>query len=971
MSFNGLEGEIGSKDSLLDSENDFSLKRNDSGMGMLDSFLGDMIPMDLEGQSKNLESEPIDLKNDNGQDGFSYEDDFGFNKTVDEGDDLEDDVSDDNLPEEEQAVNYTGKDEDEDFRSLLAKEMGEAAAGQVLSGVGFSVPAGLVDMNETPSAPAVPSAAETQNEDQIRENIVKTYFPSFKRGVLLNFSELFRPKHVKLAPPKKKTPKVCVPSRLTLEIEPDYSAMFNSKKNVPIKRDIVPAISTQSTKRRKTGGLTQRNDGLDLNTIFTTNDWEKGIIYDEKDLSKLDRPSFSIDKSLADFDLNIDDNIFEGETGGSKVVLNLNDPKLLLQPQKRDEQHRSYHDLHLRNSFSWKYNLSNDSAYEMLKQNHQSKVRNTLSQLAIEHAAFAEKLTFPYYKTRLSKRAVRSFHRPTMSFKPNAAIVFSPLNVRKKSKDKHKSERGLIPNTKDMTMGDTTHAILVEFSEEHPPVLSNVGMASRIVNYYRKKNEQDESRPKLEVGESHVLDVQDRSPFWNFGSVEPGEITPTLYNKMIRAPLFKHELPSTDFILVRNTSSYGSKYYLKNINHIFVSGQTFPVTDVPGPHSRKVTTASKNRLKMLVFRLIRRSPTGGLFIRQLSQHFSDQNEMQIRQRLKEFMEYKKKGDGPGYWKLKSNEVVPDEAGTRSMVSPETVCLLESMQVGVQQLEDAGYGKTIDEVNDDDEEEQPAEQLLAPWITTRNFINATQGKAMLTLFGEGDPTGIGEGYSFIRTSMKGGFKPAGEPDDRPEPQTKNAHAYNVAKQQQAYEEEINRIWNAQKRGLSISSIDELARKYKIRNKYEDYLETEEAPREVTPSTDKVLRIVRVYQDRNGNWDRKQEVVHDPIVIHAYLKKRREIDEQSTALDAVVPTGDEAIDRRNRKRLEQELAKSQKNWERRRARHAAKEGITINGEGKKPTTRKCSNCGQVGHMKTNKICPLFGRPEGGLATMLDRN
>lgn len=338
---------------------------------------------------------------------------------------------------------------------------------------------------------------------------------------------------------------------------------------------------------------------MDLNTVFTTNDWEKNIIYDESDVNKTNQSSFFIDKSLVDIDFAFDENIFDGDTGTSKVVLNLNDPKLLLQPQlpKKEDSQRSFADTHQRNSLAWKFNISNDPAYEMLKQNHQSKVRNTLSQLAIEHAAFAEKLTFPYYKTRLSKRAVRSYHRPTMSFKPNAAIVFSPLIVRKRSKDKHKSERELIPTTKEITMGDTTHAILVEFSEEHPAVLSNAGMASRIVNYYRKKNEQDESRPKLEVGESHVLDVQDRSPFWNFGSVEPGEITPTLYNKMIRAPLFKHEVPPTDFILIRNSSSYGSKYYLKNINHMFVSGQTFPVTDVPGPHSRKVTTASKNLKK--------------------------------------------------------------------------------------------------------------------------------------------------------------------------------------------------------------------------------------------------------------------------------------------------------------------------------------------------------------------------------------
>ena len=51
--------------------------------------------------------------------------------------------------------------------------------------------------------------------------------------------------------------------------------------------------------------------------------------------------------------------------------------------------------------------------------------------------------------------------------------------------------------------------------------------------------------------------------------------------------------------------------------------------------------------------------------------------------------------------------------------------------------------------------------LAPWITTKNFLQATQAKAMLRLHGEGDPTGRGEAFSFIRVSMKDIFVRAGE------------------------------------------------------------------------------------------------------------------------------------------------------------------------------------------------------------------
>ena len=33
--------------------------------------------------------------------------------------------------------------------------------------------------------------------------------------------------------------------------------------------------------------------------------------------------------------------------------------------------------------------------------------------------------------------------------------------------------------------------------EEHPPIMSNVGMGSMVVNYYRKRDRQDEHIPKV------------------------------------------------------------------------------------------------------------------------------------------------------------------------------------------------------------------------------------------------------------------------------------------------------------------------------------------------------------------------------------------------------------------------------------------------------------------------------------------
>jgi transcription initiation factor TFIID subunit 1, fungi type len=186
------------------------------------------------------------------------------------------------------------------------------------------------------------------------------------------------------------------------------------------------------------------------------------------------------------------------------------------------------------------------------------------------------------------------------------------------------------------------------------------------------------------------------------------------------------------------------------------------------------------------------------------------------------MEYHRRGPHQGFWRLKPSWAVPTEVEMLKMVGPEQVVLTESMQVGQRHLQDAGYSQAAD-VAEGDESNLSVEQQLAPWITTKNFLFATQAKAMLRLHGEGDPSGRGEAFSFIRISMKDIFVKAGEDYEQKmgqcystffsrkyslvfltaeaENRPKSAHRYNVAEQQVIYKSEIERIWKAQFDSLS--------------------------------------------------------------------------------------------------------------------------------------------------------------------------
>ncbi|CAE6501787.1 unnamed protein product [Rhizoctonia solani] len=664
-----------------------------------------------------------------------------------------------------------------------------------------------------------------------------------------------------------------------------------------------------------------------------------------------------------------------------------------------------------------KFNLSNDHFYEVSKE--RQRVRQTFGNLVVQHAYPALKLQLPFYKTRLTKEEARAFHRPALQIPANIEFRFTRVRNLKKKKDKN--GRRLVTNdvlkkTGDLTLKDNSNFVLWEFSEEHPPVFSNFGMGSVLVNYYRKKDEKDDYG---DLGEPFVLEPNDESPFFKYGSIQHGQTIPAIYNNLIRAPVFKHTPPPTDFLVIKSTTRGESKYYIRDIKHLYVAGQTFPVVEVPGPHSRKITHTIKQRLIIIACKLLTKSKHERLKISRLMKYFPDQNELQMRQRLKaylqDFMEYHRRGEHQTFWRLKPSFQRPSPADMLKMVEPEHVVLSESMIVGQRHLLDSGYGKSESDVMED-EGKLDTEQQLAPWITTKNFIHATQGKAMLKLHGEGDPTGRGEGFSFIRVSMKEIFVPAGEDPEELNAEAnsrpKNQHRYNVAQQQQVYKSEIERIWRAQFRSLSNKTPPELTAEEANAPMFKLPRDASVAapgpgPGAAGPSggktttgtksrhssvgamsrassidrdgqtggegkTSRVLRIRR--QAPDGSWS--TEIVRNDNVISAYVARRVEIEEDNMRAEDYVPTGDVVKDQRMKAKLLEQLNKMKKNQERRLNRKNAKAIEAGEAPLPIPSTagvldapgreRRCGNCGQLGHMKTNRKCPRwaeFNQPAGG--------
>ncbi|KAI8978641.1 hypothetical protein BDB01DRAFT_907483 [Pilobolus umbonatus] len=926
-----------------------------------------------------------------------------------------------------------------------------------------------VTQNMTAVVPVSNQAVEKEEKIDIKE-----LFPGFEKDKVLKFSELFMAK-IKRPPKLQPVKRVVFGDGYEYEVErDDLTSFMRMNKNdrfrieqakPQIKRRRLENMNKADSSSDESEADDYRDDDNDqpqtaISPPAIVNDerlyhsvmldrWEDDITWGEDesmDDSPVEEPVVSkhLNMQLEEGDW-LDAIIWDKEKPAPstmKITLDLNDPnmlfdveeveatkELLIEPKHVKKGRKPlpkplpkiqiYHtetEPHNKLPLN-RFNLSNDKFYESHLAGRLVRVRQTFGQLVVQHALPALKLHPALYKTKLSKAELRSFHRPLIQIPPNIDIHFSRVKLsKKKKKDRKKGHIDIIRSTKDLTLKDSTPFVLVEYSEEHPPIISNNGMGTLIINYYRKTEPKDEFVPNLDIGEPFVLDIGDTSPFMNFGNVEPGQTISVFYNNLVRSPLFRHEVKHTDFLLLKSTYKGYTKYYLREIPAIFTLGQTYPVQEVPGPHSRKVTTTIKNRLQVVAYRLIKRNPLHRLKMGRLAQKFPEYSDIQIRQRLKEFLEFhrRSKDGGGGYWKTRGGGEPPVEEDLRKMVTPEMVCLYESMLVGERHLQDLGYG----DVNDDDETGEgdsklEVEQQLAPWFSTRNFINATQGKAMLKLYGAGDPTGRGEGFSFIRVSMKDIFLRAGESAEEKLAQIKarpkSAHRYNVAEQQQIYKEEIARIWEAQFEALS-NKIEPVLSDHEGEDEDErdvdqmDSPSTSEfdwghrnlgmSPSPATPSyrryeratseiddddvsvtgsltsnyhvnnQNKYLIIRRLIRQRNGEKSWQQEVVRDPVVIKSYLRQRQMIEEEATSAETLEPTDDEEKNARMKKRIQDQLAKLKRNAERRRQRQLAKQAALAENpvlgliRGKREgAMRRCGNCGQLGHMKTNKNCPNF--------------
>ncbi|KAH8024784.1 hypothetical protein HPB51_001198 [Rhipicephalus microplus] len=414
------------------------------------------------------------------------------------------------------------------------------------------------------------------------------------------------------------------------------------------------------------------------------------------------------------------------------------------------------------------YNISNDEFYNP-KLTQDSALKPNVGGNLIQHSIPAIELRAPFFPTHMGPLKLRSFHRPTLKRYSHGALAqpgphgVIPLlkHIKKKAKGFTCQYYSIITkNGKKGKMRTCDDKFENREWALEPPIqqadlyssrLQLISLALVLPCITEQRPGKDSGAPEYKYGETAYAHT---SPF--LGSLAPGQSLQAFENNLFRAPIYEHNLPDSDFLLIRTRQHY----YIREVETIYTVGQELPLFEVPGPNSKRANNFVRDFLQVFIYRLFWKSTDHPRRIKMedIKKAFPSHSESSIRKRLKLCADFKRTGMDSNWWVLKPEFRLPTEDEIRAMVSPEQCCAYYSMISAEQRLKDAGYGeKSLFAPEDENDEEMQVkmddEVKAAPWNTTRAFISSVKGKCLLQLTGVADPTSCGEGFSYVRVPNK--------------------------------------------------------------------------------------------------------------------------------------------------------------------------------------------------------------------------
>lgn len=205
------------------------------------------------------------------------------------------------------------------------------------------------------------------------------------------------------------------------------------------------------------------------------------------------------------------------------------------------------------------FNISND-AYYMPRSSETTLRLKVGGGNLIQHSTPVVELRAPFVQTHMGPMRLRNFHRPPLKrfshgplAEPGPHSVLPLLkHIKKKAKQREQERIAsgggdvfFMRTAEDLT-GRDGEIVLIEFSEEHPPLMNQVGMCSKVKNYYKRRAGKDQGPMRYKYGEVAYAHT---SPF--LGILTPGQSIQAIENNMYRAPIYEHNCQESDFLIIR------------------------------------------------------------------------------------------------------------------------------------------------------------------------------------------------------------------------------------------------------------------------------------------------------------------------------------------------------------------------------------------------------------------------------------
>lgn len=305
--------------------------------------------------------------------------------------------------------------------------------------------------------------------------------------------------------------------------------------------------------------------------------WEDDVIWDS---DAMERISYPEPVNIKDIILNIPDDEITPEEP-SDISKDRKDRKYR-PPLKQNEEEQ---DSSLNNVKIDFYNISNDEYYNV-KLTQDAALKLSSGGSLLQHSIPAVELIPAYFPTVIGIMKLRRFHRPALKNYSHGALsrvdfhavhsLVKHIKHKQKQRLKELEESGggemfFMRTPEDLSAKDG-ELVFFEFSEEHPPLMMQIGMASKIRNYYRRKPGKDSVSVEYKYGETAYAHT---SPF--LGALQPGQSLQAYENNMFRSPIYEHSIQDSDFLIIRTRH----KYYLREVETVYTVGQQLPLMEVP------------------------------------------------------------------------------------------------------------------------------------------------------------------------------------------------------------------------------------------------------------------------------------------------------------------------------------------------------------------------------------------------------